>query len=51
MNPRQSASAPVSIAAIFCAIPSKVCVATLLTCEKLSVALSAHSPPARTSSP
>ena len=36
-------SLPVSIAAIFCAIPSKVCVAALLTCDILSVALSSHS--------
>ena len=40
---RQFCSLPVSIAAIFCAIPSKVCVAALLTCDILSVALSFHS--------
>ena len=40
---RQFCSLPVSIAAIFCAIPSKVCVAALFTCDILSVALSSHS--------
>ena len=40
---RQFCSLSVSIAAIFCAIPSKVCVAALLTCDILSVALSSHS--------